>query len=244
MGRTLSKFFAWLLQHRRITSNPCIGVWKPSAPQARERVLTDTEIRLFWQATDDLGAPFGPLLKLLLLTGQRLGEVSGMRRDELHDDGTWHLPGSRTKNHKHHIVPLPALAHELIGSVPIIEDCPLVFSTNGLRPVSGWSKTKARLDVVMRVLAKKEIMRRGRCMIYVAPPSPAWPVSALRRTWSRRWSITSAELRQASPACTIVRSTAAERKAALERWAQHVQGLGGGKPSNVVDMPSKKRKRP
>ena len=54
--------------------------------------------------------PFGPLLKVLLLTGQRRNEVAGMTRDELSDDGaTWNIPGSRTKNGRAHVVPLPPL---------------------------------------------------------------------------------------------------------------------------------------
>ena len=62
--------------------------------------------------------PFGPLLKVLLLTGQRRNEVAGMTRDELRDDGaTWHIPGSRTKNGRAHVVPLPPLVRELIASV-------------------------------------------------------------------------------------------------------------------------------
>ena len=239
MGRTLSKFFAWLLQHRRITSNPCVGVWKPSAPQARERVLTDTEIRWFWQAAGDLGAPFGPLLKLLLLTGQRLGEVGGMRHDELHDDGTWHLPGSRTKNHKQHIVPLPPPARELVASAPAIEDCPFVFSTNGLRPVSGWSKTKVRLDVAMRALAKKEIT--------------PWTLHDLRRTAVTGMAnlgiaphVVEAVVNHISGAKAGVAGIynraeyAAEKKAALARWALHVLDVVGGGAANVVTLPKRR----
>lgn len=239
MGRTLSKFFAWLLQHRRITSNPCIGVWKPSAPQARERVLTNTEIHWFWHAAGELGTPFGPLLKLLLLTGQRLGEVSGMRHDELHDGDTWHLPGIRTKNHKQHIVPLPPLARELVASAPVIEDCPFVFSTNGLRPVSGWSKTKARLDVAMLALAKREIT--------------PWTLHDLRRTAVTGMAnlgiaphVVEAVVNHISGAKAGVAGIynraeyAAEKKIALARWAQHVQGIVGGGGANVVTLPKRR----
>ena len=235
MGRTLSKFFAWLLQHRRITSNPCVGVWKPSAPQARERVLTDSELRLFWQAAGSLGPPFGPLLKLLLLTGQRLGEVSGMCREELHEDGTWHLTGSRTKNRKQHLVPLPPLAHELIDSVPAIERCPYVFSTTGKRPVSGWSKIKARLGAAMLALAKKEIT--------------PWTLHDLRRTAVTGMAnlgiaphVVEAVVNHVSGAKAGVAGIynraeyAAEKKAALTRWAAHVEGLVKDRPANVTPL--------
>jgi integrase len=62
--------------------------------------------------------PFGLLLKVLLLTGQRRNEVVGMTRNGLSDDGaTWNIPGSRTKNGWAHVVPLPPLVPELIASV-------------------------------------------------------------------------------------------------------------------------------
>jgi integrase len=99
--------FSWLMRQRRVDSNPCAGVHRPAGPKARDRVLTADEIRWFWRACESVDVPlaadaprvFGPLLKVLLLTGQRRNEVAGMTRDELSDDGaTWNIPGSRTKN--------------------------------------------------------------------------------------------------------------------------------------------------
>ena len=103
--------FSWLKRQRRVESNPCAGVHRPAGPEARDRVLTADEIRWFWRASETVDAPltpgaprpFGPLLKVLLLTGQRRNEVAGMTRDELSDDGaTWNIPGSRTKNGRAH----------------------------------------------------------------------------------------------------------------------------------------------
>ena len=73
----------------------CASVHRPAGPEARDRVLTADEIRSFWRASESVDAPlapgaprpFGPLLKVLLLTGQRRNEVAGMTRDELSDDG-------------------------------------------------------------------------------------------------------------------------------------------------------------
>ena len=56
----LSVLFRWLLQRRKVTSNPCVGVWHPGAPPARERTLTENEQRWFWKACDQIGWPFGP----------------------------------------------------------------------------------------------------------------------------------------------------------------------------------------
>ena len=82
----LSKFFAWLMQHRRVTHNPCTGVFRPETPKSRERVVTDSEIIRFWSAAADERAEFSAPLKLLLLTGCRLNEVAGMRKSELDKD--------------------------------------------------------------------------------------------------------------------------------------------------------------
>ena len=79
----LSKMFSWLVQHRRVSQNPCKDVHRPEASTARDRVLTDAEIVKFWRATDAERKELSALLKLLLLTGCRLNEVAGMTRTEL-----------------------------------------------------------------------------------------------------------------------------------------------------------------
>jgi hypothetical protein len=72
MRSTLSRFFNWLMQHRRIEKNPCVNVYAPAVPMARDRVLSDAEIVKFWRATDT--ERFAALFRLLLLTGCRLNE--------------------------------------------------------------------------------------------------------------------------------------------------------------------------
>jgi integrase len=158
----LSALFGWLQRHRKIEHNPIVGVHRPSAPKPRERTLTNDEIRWLWQACEAVDAPrvsgaprpFAPLLRTLLLTGARLNEVAGMRRDELHDDGTWHLSGSRTKNGRPHVVPLPLLACQHIASVR--DEQEIIFSTNKRTSPSGWSRMKRRLDTAMLAIARKE----------------------------------------------------------------------------------------
>src|SRR5262249_29517735 len=140
----LSTMFTWLLQNRRVEVNPCRDVVRPKPPQARVRVLDQDEIRAFWAACGKLNAPFGAILKLLLLTGCRLNEIASLRWDELAEDEI-RLPGTRTKNHKPHTVPLGALAREVITSVQRFPGSPFVFTTTGITPVSGWSKAKNRI---------------------------------------------------------------------------------------------------
>ena len=155
----LSRLFTWLIEQRVIEKSPCVGVHRPDTSAARDRVLTDAELRWFWLACDSLGFPFGPLLKLLLLTGQRRDEVAGMTRAELSADGAiWNLPASRTKNKRAHVVPLSRAARDLIGTTPTIAGKPgFIFTTNGTSHVSGWSKTKHRLDAKMAELAARAL---------------------------------------------------------------------------------------
>ena len=76
--------FQWATARDVLAASPCVGISKPPAAEtSRDRVLSDSEIRWLWQACDEAGFPFGPLVKLLLLTGQRRGEVGGMTYDEL-----------------------------------------------------------------------------------------------------------------------------------------------------------------
>ena len=226
MYATLSKMFSWLVQHRRVEKNPCAGVHRPDAPRARDRVLTGDEIVKFWQAAE--AEHHAPLFKLLLLTGCRLNEVAGMRRSELTDDfATWSIPGERTKNHRPHVVPLPPMARELIKSVPTTGD--LVFTTTGTTPISGWTMIKRRLDAAMKI--------------------PSWRLHDLRRTCATGMAeigiaphIVEAALNHISGAKAGVAGTynraayAAEKKAALERWAAHVAGLVAGRKAKVVPI--------
>jgi integrase len=213
----LSVFFRWALQRQKVASNPCNGVWRPGAPPARDRVLSDSEIGLFWQATTEVAEPFRGTLKLLLLTGARLSEIAGMRRDELHADGTWHVPASRTKNHRPNVLPLPPLAQQIIAGVPHIEGNNLIFTTNGRTPISGWSKIKRSLDAAM------------------GPKVPHWRLHDLRRTAASgmsRLGVRSEVIERAlnhisgsfrGVAGTYQRDPLSEEvRAAMLRWSQHV----------------------
>jgi Phage integrase family. len=252
MARCLSKLFAWLVQHRRITANPCLGVYCPPAPAARDRVLSDSEIRWFWRACDQISEPFGQLLRLLLLTGGRREEVARMTRAELSEDGTvWNLPKERAKNRRAHVVPLPPLARYIIAGVKVVESKPgYIFSTTGTTPVSGFSKIKRKLDDEMLAAARREKEQAHRDPSEVIITK--WRFHDLRRTAATGMAeigisphIVEAALNHVSGAKAAVAGTynraayAAEKKAALERWASHVEGLMSGRPAKVVALRNK-----
>ena len=116
--------------------------------RARDRTLSDDEIRALWQATEaEKPDSFATLVRVLLLSGQRRNEVAGMRAAEIHDN-TWTVPADRAKNGRPNDVPLPAIAYQEIGRLPLTGDH--VFGKRGNKPFSGFSKAKRELDEVMR----------------------------------------------------------------------------------------------
>ncbi len=109
------KMFNWAVDNDYLETSPAAGVKPRAKPVARDRVLSDGEITGLWQRLSQapLSQPMADIVWLLLLTGQRSGEVAGMRRSEVDiDAATWTIPKERTKNAKEHSVPLspPALA--------------------------------------------------------------------------------------------------------------------------------------
>ncbi len=116
-----SAIFSWSIKQELITTNPCRGVDRnPTA--SRERILSASELPKFWTAFDDAGLVASSALKVVLLTGQRPGEVAHMRREHI-VDGWWELPGAPvpalgwpgTKNGEGHRVWLPKAALQIIA---------------------------------------------------------------------------------------------------------------------------------
>ena len=111
---------------------------------SRDRVLTEDEISELWNTESP--HPVGALFKLLLLTGQRRSEVAGMRWQDLDlDRALWTIPGSLTKNHEQHTVPLSKQVLAVLAALPRIGE-EFVITTTGQTPFSGFSKAKASLD--------------------------------------------------------------------------------------------------
>lgn len=245
MARTLGKFFSWLVEHRKLAIDPTLGMFVPPPPAARERALSTDEIRWFWQACDAVGFPFGPLCKLLLLSGCRREEVRGMRRSEINKDGaTWVIPGSRTKNHRAHSVPLSPLVREIIDGAPRMENPEGLVFTTGSTPVGGFSKYKERLDAAMLAAARKERSKD----IAIEP----WRLHDLRRSCATGMAGLGIEphiieaclnhisgFRAGVAGVYNVARYAKEKRAALERWSAHIAGLVSGKPTKIIPLPRK-----
>jgi integrase len=124
----------WGVEHEYLPANPIDGMKGPAIGAPRERTLSEHEIKTLWAALPKvLPKPYQDVVRLCLVTGQRLGEIAGMRRDELHLDRVeWHLPGSRTKNGHPHVVSLSDLAIEIVNAaLTDAGDSPFVFPHHG-----------------------------------------------------------------------------------------------------------------
>ena len=125
----------------------------------RQRVLTDAELRALWHAADRLNYPYGPLLQLLALTGQRKSEVAEARWREFNlDKKLWTIPAERMKGSAVHVVPLVDDVIAILEVLPQFKEGDYVFSTMyGAKPVNGFSKAKAKLDKVMTAELGSEV---------------------------------------------------------------------------------------
>lgn len=118
----LQGIFTFAARQELVATNPCQFVTVPRF-EARERVLTDAELRSVWKAFAGvagieklyIGRSVALAVMLAAVTVQRRGEVTGMRRVEINrEQRLWTIPGGRTKNHRTHVVPLSDLALRLV----------------------------------------------------------------------------------------------------------------------------------
>ena len=148
----IKKLFAWALDRGLIDVHPIFGLRPPSKEVARDRILTEREVRAFWSAASKMGFPFGPALLLLLLTAQRRGEVTSMRWSDIDvERAIWTVPASVAKNGRVHEVPLSRAALAILERLPRFLGSDLVFTTTGRTPISGFGRVKERLDAMMGV---------------------------------------------------------------------------------------------
>jgi len=171
MRKHLSKLFHWAIDRELIQSNPITRLDRDEVYVERERVLSLHELRRVWDAADDLGYPFGPMYRMLILTGQRRAEIGemerGWRKDvKLDKDDEEAVPAvivppSKHKSRRGHTFYLSPPAVAVLDSLPDFGGKFLFSSTGGKTPVSGYSKGKARLDRILNERAAKAAAESG-----------------------------------------------------------------------------------
>jgi integrase len=224
----LHRFFWWLTTRDVIPANPVSGVVRPTKESARERALSDAEIKALWLALDGMGGPLAAAIKTMLLTGQRRAECGGMRRSEI-SDGVWSLPGARTKNKKPHMVHLSRQALAVIAEQPVRGD--FVFSRGGVRPVTDFSAFKKRLDAIAQLGATWRLhdLRRtaasGMQRLGVRPETIERCLNHRSGTYAGVVGVY-----QTDP-------LAEQTRDALARWGDHVERIvRGEEPGKIIQL--------
>jgi integrase len=239
LRRVLHSMFQWALKQEWVRANPASGV-DPLAPEAsRERVLTDAELVEVWNAAHVLPAPAVAAVRLFILTLQRRSEVGGMLVSELDMPGAlWTISGARSKNGNPDLTQLSPQSIAILSSVPQIKDCEYRLSTDGKRPISGWSKWKKQIDAEILDARKKAARKAGEDPSKVRPMDH-WTYHDLRRTGATNLGklktprhvidrVLHHSRKQAGIIATYDRfEYYDERKEALEKWSRRVAELVG-----------------
>jgi integrase len=232
----LRKLFNWAVDREDIDISPLAGMKAPKACPSRRRVLGQEELICLWQATGQASWPWGPFVRLLLLTMQRRQEVAEMDWSEIDLEAkTWTLPAERAKNDEAHIIPLTEMAvAELAALYP--QERGFVFSTTGITPVSGYSKAKRLLDErMLKVMHRRQKERGGN------PQSvkiDEWRLHDLRRTGATNLQALGIPIEVTEAVLNHISGTRAgiagiynrykyepEKRVALEAWDSRLQEL-------------------
>jgi integrase len=231
--QTATRIFNWALNRGDIEASPFAAMRSPVQKEPRDRALKDNEIKAIWPVLTELGYPFGAIQRLLLLLGQRRSEVAEMKWPEVDfDKREWTIPASRSKSKREHIVPLPDATIEILENLPRFAGGSYIFTTtNGEKPVSGFSKVKILTDQMLHDRAN---------------PIADWRVHDLRRTCRTGMArlgvpeIVSERILNHLPQglgkVYNVHEYLNEKRNALMRWEQEVKNITEPAPDNVVKI--------
>jgi integrase len=210
----------------RLVPSELIGRREP-----RVRVLADGELSAVWDAAGLMRYPYGPCIRMLILTGQRVSEVSGASWREIDlDKALWSIPASRMKTKVAHEVPLAPQALALLRSLPRFAGGDFVFSTTaGRTPINGFSQAKERLDRLVKLAGQD-----------------AWVFHDLRRTM--RTHLSALQVQSIVAELTIAHSKPGlhrvydlhayqdEKRHCLTLWEKRLAGILN--PAEVLDLAS------
>lgn len=234
------------------SASPFDEVARPSGGGERVRYLTDAEVRVMWEATNIIGWPFGPIYRLLLLTGMRLREVAEGHWSEIDlAEKRWNIPGARTKNGLPHWVHLSPEAVSILNTLPHVggkDEKDFMFTTTaGESAVSGFSRAKSRLDKAMLAIVKQDARDGDEDpdAVKVAP----FVIHDTRRTIARGCQrfgtapeVTERMLGHVSEVEKGLKGTyqvykhEPERIAATNRWANELQRIAAGGTARIVRL--------
>jgi len=236
------RFFAWCVERDILEVSPCavmkaakiIGKRKP-----RQRVLSEDEIIALHQTASEMPYPHGPLLLMLLYTGQRHSDVALCPWSETSlERREWIIASGRFKSEVSHLVPLNTPMAKLLSGLPRFKGVDKLFTCFGRSLQRGIvAGTKGRLDARML-----EILREKDPNAVLAP----WVIHDIRRTLRTRLTALKVPTEVAEAVIGHGKrglerhynlyEYADEKHHALELWASWLRNLTQPQPDNVVSL--------
>jgi integrase len=217
--KSIKMFLRWCVGRAVLDQSPAEGVPVPTKEIARDRVLDDHELAQVIIAARNIGGPYGGVVELLALTGQRREEVARLAWQELDlQQRVWTIPKSRTKNAKAHVVHLSEQSIDVLKRAN--RQGPLVFSLLGTKPFQEFSKAKSVLDQLSGVNGWRLHDVRRTCVSGMARLGVAPHVAdkILNHTSGTISGVAAVYQRH---------DFLAERQAALDLWGAHIGQLLG-----------------
>lgn len=215
--KVVHAMFNWCIGRGLLEASPCAGLAPPPSNPSRDRVLTDEELAKVLKAARQMPHPYGSLIHMLALTGQRRSEVAGMEWSELDlDKAVWTIPSRRTKTRRAHIV---HLTPHMLAQLPDRQsDQSLVFSTANGKAFRSFNSLKKRLDAASGVSGwvihdLRRTVATGMAALGIAPHvadkilnHQSGTISGIAAVYQRHEFLL-------------------ERKMATEKWCWHVEAI-------------------
>jgi integrase len=242
----IRRLFNWAIDQQvyaGLETSPCDRL-KPKAiiggKKLRSRILNDAELRAAWIAADRTGYAYGPLFKLLMLTGARKSEVAEARWPEFDlAKKLWVIPAERMKAGAAHVVPLSDDAIAVLKSLPRFGGGNCLFSVNrGQNAVAAFSAAKIRFDgEIIKVLRESDPRAK----------LPDFVIHDIRRTVRTGLSaipnisdlVRELVIGHTKPGLHRVYDLHAyeqEKRFALDAWAARLRSIVEPAPDNVVQL--------
>jgi len=215
--KAIKTFLRWCVGRAVLDQSPAEGVPLPSKEVARDRVLDDNELAYIILAARKIGGPYGGIVELLALTGQRREEVARLQWAELDlARRVWTLPKSRTKNAKVHVVHLSEQSMAVLARAD--QTGPFLFSLLGVKHFQEFSRAKRRLDQLSGVTGWRLHDLRRTCVSGMARLGIAPHVAD---------KILNHQTGTISGVAAVYQrhDFLAERRAALDLWGAHVDQI-------------------
>jgi integrase len=227
--KSIKTFLSWCVGRAVLDRSPAEGVPLPAKEVARDRVLSDHELAQIILAARKMRGPYGGIVELLALTGQRREEVARLRWEELDlAQRIWTIPKSRTKNNKEHVVHLSIQSRDVLKRVGKTQD--FVFFVGANKAFRQYSRAKRTLDQLCGITGwRLHDLRRtcvsGMARLGIAPHvadkilnHQAGTISGVAAVYQRHDFLS-------------------ERRDALDLWGAHINKiLGGASPEQRIEL--------